>query len=339
MPISRTSRSAPKTPSATPTVTSATRRSRWPYDVPSETTAATGAKNGAGGPRTSLREPPGDARRDRALGDRPALGAPPIEPCVDRGATPVRRRSSNGLATMTPILPRRTDGGLALVPYRTSGQDRPMVHPLDPTAAGFLMAENRRMPMHVGGLQLFTKPEGAGRNYVRDLYTQLIESEDIAPLLPQAPAPVDQDGRPVGVGRGRRLRHRVPRPPQRPAEAGPRPRAARALLPPALHPAGDRAAPVGVAPDRGSARRAGRDVLQAPPRARRRRLRDAAAAEHPQQRPRPDGHAGPVGAPPLGQGSRRRPRPAWPTCRSRRCSPPSRSAPRRPACRARWSRP
>ena len=30
-----------------------------------------------------------------------------------------------------------------------------MVHPLDPTAAGFLMAENRRMPMHVGGLQLF----------------------------------------------------------------------------------------------------------------------------------------------------------------------------------------
>src|SRR5580765_7811364 len=62
-----------------------------------------------------------------------------------------------------------------------------MVHPLDPTAAGFLMAENRRMPMHVGGLQLFTKPEGAGRNFVRDLYTRLIESEDIAPLFLKHP--------------------------------------------------------------------------------------------------------------------------------------------------------
>ncbi len=62
-----------------------------------------------------------------------------------------------------------------------------MVHPLDPTAAGFLMAENRRMPMHVGGLQLFSKPEGAGRNFVRDLYTQLRESEDISPLFLKHP--------------------------------------------------------------------------------------------------------------------------------------------------------
>ncbi len=36
------------TPRATPAVTSATRRSRWPYDVPRLTMAATGAKNGAG---------------------------------------------------------------------------------------------------------------------------------------------------------------------------------------------------------------------------------------------------------------------------------------------------
>jgi diacylglycerol O-acyltransferase len=62
-----------------------------------------------------------------------------------------------------------------------------MVHPLDPTAAGFLLAENRRMPMHVGGLQLFEKPEGAGRNFVRDLYTQLVESEDIGPLFLKHP--------------------------------------------------------------------------------------------------------------------------------------------------------
>ena len=31
-----------------------------------------------------------------------------------------------------------------------------MVNPIDPTATGFLLAENRQMPMHVGGLQLFT---------------------------------------------------------------------------------------------------------------------------------------------------------------------------------------
>jgi diacylglycerol O-acyltransferase len=39
----------------------------------------------------------------------------------------------------------------------------------------------------VGGLQLFSKPEGAGRNFVRDLYTQLRESEDIAPLFLKHP--------------------------------------------------------------------------------------------------------------------------------------------------------
>jgi diacylglycerol O-acyltransferase len=62
-----------------------------------------------------------------------------------------------------------------------------MVQPLDPTAAAFLLAENRRMPMHVGGLQLFSKPEGAGRNFGRDLYTQLRESDDIAPLFLKHP--------------------------------------------------------------------------------------------------------------------------------------------------------
>jgi diacylglycerol O-acyltransferase len=66
-------------------------------------------------------------------------------------------------------------------------KDRWMVHPLDPTAAGFLMAENRRMPMHVGGLHLYSKPEGAGRNFVRDLYVELKESDDIAPLFLKHP--------------------------------------------------------------------------------------------------------------------------------------------------------
>ena len=59
--------------------------------------------------------------------------------------------------------------------------------PLDPTALGFLLAENRRMPMHVGGLQLYKKPEGAGRNYVRDLFEEARDTTDIAPLFLKHP--------------------------------------------------------------------------------------------------------------------------------------------------------
>ena len=62
-----------------------------------------------------------------------------------------------------------------------------MVTPIDPTSVGFLLAENRSMPMHVGGLALYKKPEGAGRNYIRDLYEQMRSSEDIAPLFLRHP--------------------------------------------------------------------------------------------------------------------------------------------------------
>lgn len=62
-----------------------------------------------------------------------------------------------------------------------------MVVPIDPTSAGFLFAENRQMPMHVGGLQLFEKPEGAPRDYVRKLYDQMSEVSEIAPLFLKRP--------------------------------------------------------------------------------------------------------------------------------------------------------
>ena len=62
-----------------------------------------------------------------------------------------------------------------------------MATPLDPTALGFLLTENRRMPMHVGGLQLYKKPEGAGRNYVRDLFEEARDTTDIAPLFLKHP--------------------------------------------------------------------------------------------------------------------------------------------------------
>ncbi len=62
-----------------------------------------------------------------------------------------------------------------------------MVTPIDPTSTGFLLAENRHMPMHVGALQLFKKPEGAGRTFGRELYDTLAHPGEIAPLFLRTP--------------------------------------------------------------------------------------------------------------------------------------------------------
>ncbi len=62
-----------------------------------------------------------------------------------------------------------------------------MVSPIDPASAAFLLAENRNMPMHVGGLQLFKKPEGAGRQYVREMFEEMRDVEEISPLFLKHP--------------------------------------------------------------------------------------------------------------------------------------------------------
>ncbi|QZY29756.1 WS/DGAT/MGAT family O-acyltransferase [Nocardioides coralli] len=62
-----------------------------------------------------------------------------------------------------------------------------MVTPIDPTSAAFLLAENRQMPMHVGALQLFRKPEGAGRGYVREFFEEMRDADEIAPLFLKHP--------------------------------------------------------------------------------------------------------------------------------------------------------
>jgi diacylglycerol O-acyltransferase len=62
-----------------------------------------------------------------------------------------------------------------------------MATPLDPTAAGFLLAENRQQPMHVGGLQLFRPPGDAGADYVRDMFAAPQTFDDIAPLFRKRP--------------------------------------------------------------------------------------------------------------------------------------------------------
>ncbi|MBF4161718.1 WS/DGAT/MGAT family O-acyltransferase [Nocardioides acrostichi] len=62
-----------------------------------------------------------------------------------------------------------------------------MVTPIDPTSSAFLLVENRSMPMHVGGLQLFEKPEGAGPDYVRTMYEEMRDVSDVSPLFLKHP--------------------------------------------------------------------------------------------------------------------------------------------------------
>ncbi|GAB3666824.1 wax ester/triacylglycerol synthase family O-acyltransferase [Nocardioides korecus] len=62
-----------------------------------------------------------------------------------------------------------------------------MAVPIDPTSAAFLYAENRQMPMHVGGLQLFQKPEGAGRDYTRRIWEEMSEEVELSPLFLKRP--------------------------------------------------------------------------------------------------------------------------------------------------------
>ncbi len=62
-----------------------------------------------------------------------------------------------------------------------------MATPLDPTAAAFLLAENRQQPMHVGGLQLFRPPEDAGPEYVRDMFATSLTYDEISPLFRKRP--------------------------------------------------------------------------------------------------------------------------------------------------------
>lgn len=62
-----------------------------------------------------------------------------------------------------------------------------MATPIDPASAAFLLAESRQQPMHVGGLQLFERPEGAGPGYVREVFEQMRRDDQVAPLFLKHP--------------------------------------------------------------------------------------------------------------------------------------------------------
>ncbi len=64
----------------------------------------------------------------------------------------------------------------------------PASRPIDPASAGFLLAESRNQPMHVGGLQLYEKPDDAGPDFVRELFESAKASDDeVSPLFLKHP--------------------------------------------------------------------------------------------------------------------------------------------------------
>ncbi len=55
------------------------------------------------------------------------------------------------------------------------------------TDSMFLIVETREHPMHVGGLQLFELPEGAGPDYLSGIYRRLVESRDVHEVFLRTP--------------------------------------------------------------------------------------------------------------------------------------------------------
>lgn len=55
------------------------------------------------------------------------------------------------------------------------------------TDSMFLLAESREHPMHVGGLQIFELPEGAGPDHVSDLHRRLVADDDVRSLFRRRP--------------------------------------------------------------------------------------------------------------------------------------------------------
>ncbi|MGH3622719.1 MAG: WS/DGAT/MGAT family O-acyltransferase [Sciscionella sp.] len=58
---------------------------------------------------------------------------------------------------------------------------------LSPTDAVFLLAESREHPMHFGALQLFHLPDGAGPDFIGNLYRQLVAEHHVHPTFRRRP--------------------------------------------------------------------------------------------------------------------------------------------------------
>ena len=60
-----------------------------------------------------------------------------------------------------------------------------LIAPLD---SMFLLGESREHPMHVAGLQLFEPPDGAGPEYLSEMYQQVVSRDDVSPTFRKHPA-------------------------------------------------------------------------------------------------------------------------------------------------------
>ncbi|MGY4648607.1 WS/DGAT/MGAT family O-acyltransferase [Mycobacterium sp. URHB0021] len=62
------------------------------------------------------------------------------------------------------------------------------MEPISPTDALFLLGESREHPMHVGSLQVFDPPGGAGPEFARDSYEAMLGCTDVQPTYRKRPA-------------------------------------------------------------------------------------------------------------------------------------------------------
>jgi diacylglycerol O-acyltransferase len=58
-----------------------------------------------------------------------------------------------------------------------------------PDAAAFLLLESSERPLHMGGLQFFSRPEGSGPEFAWDTYEAMRACTDVSPLFAGHPAP------------------------------------------------------------------------------------------------------------------------------------------------------
>ena len=59
---------------------------------------------------------------------------------------------------------------------------------MSPMDSMFLIGETREHPMHVGGLQVFTPPSGAGPEFIPEIYEAMLACGDIQPAFRKHPA-------------------------------------------------------------------------------------------------------------------------------------------------------
>src|SRR5271166_3343993 len=86
-----------------------------------------------------------------------------------------------------------------------------MLIPMSPTDSLFLLAESENCQMQVGGLALFSPPEGARASDVREMFAAAIARDKVGQRVAQAGSPVADVAGAVGLGHRLRRRPRLAR--------------------------------------------------------------------------------------------------------------------------------